>query len=203
MATFSVTVDEYDTAGLASHCGGPEWTLDPGRAALLVHDAQPYYLNVLAPGVRARLLTALDSALAWADHHQVPVLASAPRPARMADQRGLLGSLWGLGPDAGQVREVALERLREDDVTWIAKRSYSAYYASDLEAELRRTRRAQLVVVGVYASAGITATSLDAFARDTKVFVPVDATADYTARHHARGLDLVAALSGRVIATIG
>ncbi|MEV7418367.1 isochorismatase family protein [Streptomyces sp. NPDC089919] len=203
MATFTVQVEEYSPADLLDHCGGPPWEPSAGRAALLVHDLQPYYLDVLAPGVRSWLCAGVERALSWADRHGVPVLASRPRPAREQAQRGLLGSLWGLGPSSAQAHEAGVPRLAGVDVTWIAKRSYSAFYATDLAAELRRTGRDQLVVTGVYASAGILATSFDALARDVEVFVPVAATADYTARHHVRGLDSIAALTGRVLPDIG
>ncbi|MFB7056597.1 isochorismatase family protein [Streptomyces vinaceus] len=192
-------MEEYTPVDLLDHCGGAPWELEASRAGVLVHDLQPYYVNVLAPGVRSWLGTGVERALSWADGNEVPILASHPRPARDPAQRGLLGRMWGLGPSSDQAREVGLPRLAGNDVTWMAKRSYSAFYATDLATELRRVGRDQLVIVGVYASAGILATSFDALSQDIQVFVPVTATADYTALHHVRGLDSIAALTGRVI----
>ncbi|MFD7084588.1 isochorismatase family protein [Streptomyces sp. NPDC059918] len=202
MATFSVTVEEYDPGALGDRFGGWDWQLDPARAALLVHDLQPYYLGVLAPGVRSRLLAGVGRALEWADRAGVPVLASAPRPAADPAQRGLLGQRWGLGPTAEQARECALERLAAPDVVRISKRSYSAFFATDLETELRRTGRDQLLIAGVYASAGILATCLDAHAREVRPFVLLDATADYTAADHRRGLETAAALAAAVLPSV-
>ncbi|MGP3683229.1 isochorismatase family protein [Streptomyces sp. IBSNAI002] len=203
MATFKVEVEEYSPVDLLDHCGGPPWELEADRAGILVHDLQPYYVNVLAAGVRSWLRIGVERALSWADENEVPILASRPRPAREPAQRGLLGRMWGLGPSGDQADEVGVPRLAEDDVTWMAKRSYSAFFSTDLATELRRAGRDQLVVVGVYASAGILATSFDALAEDLQVFVPVTATADYTGRHHARGLDSISALTGRVIPGMG
>lgn len=56
MATFDVRVEDYDPGDLVAMAAGPEWALDPTRAALLVHDLQPYYLDVLAANVRTRLV---------------------------------------------------------------------------------------------------------------------------------------------------
>ncbi|MFJ9821071.1 isochorismatase family protein [Streptomyces sp. NPDC101151] len=200
MTAFVVQPEHYDVARLRGHCGGPSWDIEPTRTALLAHDLQPHYLHPLSAQARRFLLTQATRVLAWADDHQVPVLASGPRPASHLTQRGLLGTCWGMGLSPAQAAQVALPRLAAADVTRIAKRSYSAFYASDLETELRRRGCDQLIVIGVYASHGILATSLDAVARDIQTFVAFDATADYTARRHAAALDLIATMSGRVLA---
>ena len=192
MATFSVEVEEYDAESLLDCAGGPDWELRPERAALLVHDMLPYYLNVLDDSVRTRVVAAAATVTEWARSNGVPILASAPRAASDVTQRGLLGPMWGLGPSAEQVV------IAEPDYLQIAKRSYSAFYATDLEVELRRRGRDQLIIVGVFASAGILATTFDAFARDIQCFVGVESTADYTADQHRTALNLIASLTGVV-----
>ncbi|MEV7417086.1 isochorismatase family protein [Streptomyces sp. NPDC089919] len=199
MTSLSLQAEDYDVARLERHCGGPLWAVAPERAALLVHDLQPHYLRTLSGTGRRHLLDRVVEVLNWADGHGVPVLASGPRPADDLAQRGLLGSCWGMGLSARQADRVALPRLAAPDVTRIAKRAYSAFYASDLEAELRRRGCDQLVVVGVFASHGILATSVDAISRDIQVFVPFDATGDYTAHRHAAALDLMGTMSARVL----
>ncbi|MFD8229873.1 isochorismatase family protein [Streptomyces massasporeus] len=196
MTTFSIKAEDYDVAGLRDHRGGPSWDIDAPRAALLVHDLQPHY----SARSRGFLTAQVERVLAWADDTAVPVLASGPRPTSHLIERGLLGTCWGMGLSPAQAAQIALPRLGRSDVTRITKRSYSAFYASDLETELRRQGRDQLVIVGVYASHGILATSLDAVARDIQTFVPFDATADYTAYRHTAALDLIITMSGRVLA---
>ena len=66
--------------------------------------------------------------------------------------------------------------ITEPDDLPIAKRSYS----------------------GVFASAGIFATTFDAFARDIEYFVGIESTADYTADQHRTALTLIGSLTGRV-----
>lgn len=196
MATFDVRVEDYDSGDLVAMAAGPEWALDPTRAALLVHDLQPYYLDVLAAGVRTRLGAQVERVVDWAAAHEVPVIGSGPRPASILAQRGLLGQLWGLGPTRDQATAMALRGLEGDHVRWIRKRSYSAFFATDLAEELRRLGRDQLVVVGVFATAGVLATTYDAFARDVKCFVPIEATADYTKELHATALTFIYSRGG-------
>ncbi len=106
--------------------------------------------------------------------------------------------MWGLGPDPRQAEETALDELVSPGVVWVKKRSYSAFFATDLAEELRRRGRDQLIVAGVFATAGVLATSYDAFARDIQCFVGVESTADYTKHQHAVALTLISALTGRV-----
>ncbi|MCX4781717.1 isochorismatase family protein [Streptomyces sp. NBC_01264] len=196
---FSLRAEDYDVTRLPCPRGGPSWAIDPARSALLVHDMQPPYVDVLSPRSRRRLLERVQRVVDWADAWGVPLLASGPRAAAEPAQRGLLGSCWGIGLLPEQAAATTLPRLAAADVTRIAKRSYSAFHASDLETELRRRGRDQLVIVGVYASHGILATSVDAIGRDVRAFVPFDATADYTAGRHAAALELIGTMSGRVL----
>ncbi|WP_433604820.1 isochorismatase family protein [Prescottella agglutinans] len=198
MATFDVRVEDYDSAELLAMTAGPDWTLDPARAALLVHDLQPYYLDVLTANVRTRLVAQVERIVDWAAGRRMPVIGSGPRPASVLAQRGLLGQRWGLGPTPDQATATALQGLETDRVRWVRKRSYSAFFATDLAEELRRLGRDQLVVVGVFATAGVLATTYDGFARDIQCFVPLEATADYTKDLHVTALTLISALTGRV-----
>lgn len=183
VATFQAGVEDYDVAGLLHLCGGPGWQVTPSRAAVLVHDVLPYYLSVLPEAVAEKVTQGVEQVVRWARQHDVPVLASAPRAASRLEQRGLGARLWGLGPNSDQARSSAVGL--PDDAVWVGKRSYSAFFATDLDVELRRSGRDQLVIVGVFVSAGITATTFDALAHDIESFVVADATADYTARHAA------------------
>lgn len=201
MATFQAYVEEYDSGELVDHAGGPDWDLLPERAALLVHDVLPYYLQVLPPSVGDGLVEQVRQLVAWAGQQGVPVLASGPRPADELAQRGLGGQLWGLGPNREQAGTSCLPELAADEVVWVAKRSYSAFFATDLAVELVRRRRDQLIVVGVFAAAGVTATTFDALAHDVQPFVAVEATADYTRNRHAAALTHIATTTGRVLST--
>ncbi|MEA5455794.1 isochorismatase family protein [Sinomonas sp. JGH33] len=199
MATFASDVTPYDPRKLDDPRGGHGFEVDPGRCSVLVHDLLPYYVDVLDQLTRDSVIAGSRRVLSWARSHGVPLLASAPRPATGIEQRGLGGRLWGLGPSAGQAAESCLRELAERDVVWLGKRSLSAFFATDLDVELRRTGRDQLVIVGVFASQGIVATSFDALARDIECIVVSDAVADYRPELHSLAMHQVARSTGQVI----
>ncbi len=199
MVTFRAEVQDYDPTDLLDAAGGVGWNLDPSRAAVLVHDMQPYYLQVLPARVRNKVVDAATAVAQWATRQGAPLLASGPRPAEDLAQRGLGGRLWGQGPTPEEASQTAVPGLQASGVTKIQKRSYSAFYGTDLEVELRRTNRTQLVVVGIFASGGVLGTAYDALARDLELFVVIEATADYSAAKHRAALDLVASGIGQVV----
>lgn len=198
MATFSAQINPYDLGAFSFFESGLGWSLDARRCAVLVHDVLPYYLKVLDPAQRETLVSTMDTLVAGAMAAGVPVLASAPRPASDLEQRGAGGRLWGLGPSAEEASTSALTSLPRDTV-WVRKRSLSAFYATDLDVELRRRGRDQLIIVGVFASGGVVATTFDALARDIEVFVVGDAVADYDQDVHRLALNQVARSTGQVI----
>ncbi|SKB04572.1 isochorismatase family protein [Aeromicrobium choanae] len=178
------------------------WDLDPSRAAVLVHDLQEYFLRPFDRACPA-LTTTLDGTariLAAARAAGVPVFYTAQDGDH--SDRGLQGDLWGPGmravaSDTAIVPEVAPapgDRL-------VTKRRYSAFAKTDLAEQLAAAGRDQLVITGVYAHIGITATALDAFQREVHPFVPADAIAAFTHDQHVRALDIVADSCGVVTLT--
>lgn len=179
-----------------------DWDLDPGRAAVLVHDLQEYFLRPFDPGCPA-LTTALDGTariLAAARAAGVPVFYTAQDGDH--SDRGLQGDLWGPGmrADAADTAIVPAVAPAPGDQL-VTKRRYSAFAKTDLGERLAATGRDQLVITGVYAHIGITATALDAFQREVHPFVPADAIAAFTPEQHARALDIVADSCGVVTLT--
>ncbi|MFZ2527090.1 MAG: isochorismatase family protein [Rhodococcus sp. (in: high G+C Gram-positive bacteria)] len=199
MVTFAAEVDPYDPAVFADVRGGLGWQIDHDRCAILVHDLLPYYVSVLAAETRAAVVDRCHAVVDWAFDCDVPIVASAPRPATTTTQRGLGGLLWGRGPDATEVERSCVRGMDDPAVVRVHKRSLSAFYATDLEVELRRRGKDQLVVCGVFASQGIVATSFDALARDIQLFVVSDAVADYNAALHEVALAQVARSTGHLV----
>lgn len=198
MVTFDAKAKPYDLDTFRSFDGGLGWSLDADRCALLIHDVLPYYLEVLNPALQEALVGKIEALVTGSVAAGVPVLASAPRPASDLQQRGVGGRLWRLGPSAKEAATSAFTSLPSETV-WLRKRSLSAFYATDLDVELRRRGRDQLLVVGVFASGGVVATSFDALARDIEVFVVGDAVADYDQDLHCLTLNQVARSTGQVI----
>ncbi|WP_081861476.1 isochorismatase family protein [Cellulomonas sp. HZM] len=178
-----------------------DWALEPARAAVLVHDLQRYFTRPYAPGSAALgdAVAATAAVLDAARRAGVPVLYTAQRGDQDPLERGLQRELWGRGmSSAPQDTEILPEVAPQPGDTVLVKHRYSAFARSDLAARLAAAGRDQLVLTGVYAHIGITATALDAFQREVRPFLVADAVADLGAEQHARTLDHVAACCGVV-----
>ncbi|MHC3469493.1 isochorismatase family protein [Streptomyces sp. 7R007] len=171
------------------------WLPDPGRAVLLVHDMQEYFLRPFAPGHspatellhNCRLLRARCADLG------VPVVYTA-QPGDMSDaQRGLLKDFWGPGMRAAPEDRRIVEALapRADDRVF-TKWRYSALFRSGLLELLRERGRDQLILCGVYAHVGVLMTAVDAFSHDVQPFLVADAVADFSLDQHRLALTYAA-----------
>jgi bifunctional isochorismate lyase/aryl carrier protein len=73
------------------------WQPDPGRAVLLIHDMQRYFLRFYeaeTPLMRA-LVGNLVRLRAWARAHGVPVFYTAQPREQPTGDRALLNDMWG------------------------------------------------------------------------------------------------------------
>jgi len=175
------------------------WVPETSRMALLVHDMQAYFLapfvadaSPLAPAVAniARLL-------AHCRARGIPVFYTAQRGNQQRCDRGLQADLWGPGMRAIDAHERIIEVLapREGEHV-LVKHRYSAFQRSNLETLMRARGRDQLLVTGVYAHIGCSATAVEAFQRDIETFVAADAVADFSAEDHAQALRWIARTCG-------
>ena len=177
------------------------WRLDPARTAVLVHDLQHYFVRPYAEGCEAlRAALAATAAIVEAARRAgAPVFYTAQRGDQDPGERGLQSDLWGPGmseiPEhTGIVEEVAPQ---PGDVV-LTKHRYSAFARSDLAERLLEAGRDQLVITGVYAHIGITATALEAFQREIQPFVVADGVADFGAEQHRNALAQIAGCCGVV-----
>ncbi|MGA5898974.1 isochorismatase family protein [Streptomyces venetus] len=170
------------------------WAPDAGRAVLLVHDMQRFFLEPLPADTLRRTLTGNVTRLrADCAAHAVPVAYTAQPGGMTPEQRGLLSDFWGPGmsPEP-EHREIAdgLAPAPGDQV--FTKWRYSAFHRSDLLEWLTATGRDQLIICGVYAHVGVLMTAVDAFSHGIQPFLVADATADFSARHHGSALEYAA-----------
>lgn len=177
-----------------------QWTPDPRRAVLLIHDMQRYFVNALPDELRAALV-----------HHLVPLrrrcaalgvpVAYTAQPGRMTSrQRGLLRDFWGPGMRTDPADQQVVAELAPGPDDWrLTKWRYSAFFRSDLLDRMHRAGRDQLVLCGVYAHVGVLSTALDAFTHDIEVFLPADAVADFCEADHQLALRHVARRCGMVV----
>ncbi|MFD4027513.1 isochorismatase family protein [Streptomyces sp. NPDC058576] len=163
-----------------------QWTPDPRRAVLLLHDMQRYFLRPLpADGTRADLVRNAARLRKRCAELGVPVAYTA-QPGSMTDeQRGLLRDFWGPGMRAREADREVVDELAPAAGDWrLTKWRYSAFHHSGLLGRMREEGRDQLIVCGVYAHVGVLMTAVEAFTHDIETFLAADAVADFSREHH-------------------
>ncbi|MFI8367898.1 isochorismatase family protein [Streptomyces sp. NPDC085466] len=172
-----------------------DWTVDPDRAVLLVHDLQNHFLAPFDDGAEplTALLGNLELLRKEAARLGVPVVYTAQPGGQTPEQRGLQQDFWGPGvPDDPHAVAVADAAAPGPDDILLTKWKYSAFVRTDLLELLREQGRDQLVITGVYAHIGVLMTACDAWMRDIRTFVVADAVADFSEREHRMALEWAA-----------
>ncbi|GKW44291.1 isochorismatase family protein [Pectobacterium parvum] len=180
------------------------WNIEPQRCALLVHDMQRYFVNALPSEPIDKVIHSISLVLKWARINHIPVFYSAQPGGMTLDQRGLLNDLWGPGMRTTEdERRIITELTPSSDDTVLTKWRYSAFYRSPLAEMLKKDQRDSLIITGVYASVGISATAIEAFTQDIKPFVVADAVADFSLAGHQQAINYLADNCAQIISTDG
>ncbi|MER6312382.1 isochorismatase family protein [Streptomyces sp. NPDC001581] len=198
-----VTIDPYPmpTRDVVPHSAAP-WSIDPDRAALLIHNMQNHLLHPF-PRDHSPLVDLIGNIAALrrsARQLGLPVVFSAQPPDQRPEQRGLVAEMdtWPAAPDRDVSITGELTPHRGEHV--ITNARHNAFLRSHLERILRTTGRDQLILCGVFAHSGVLLTAADAFMNDIQPFVVADAVADTSAEEHALALRWTAA-RGAVVRT--
>jgi bifunctional isochorismate lyase / aryl carrier protein len=180
------------------------WPLSAGRAALLVHDMQGYFVKAFPPDespvreliANVRLLCDAARALG------MPIYYSAQPGDQDQESRGLLADFWGPGLSRAPADQSIIAELGPHEgpnEIQLTKHRYSAFQKTELLASLRERGKDQLVICGVYAHLGCLLTAGEAFMNDIAPFFVADAVADFTAELHQMSLRYAA---GRCAVTL-
>ncbi|MGO2011595.1 isochorismatase family protein [Pseudoalteromonas sp.] len=181
------TADEYPAAKV-------NWTVEPKKAALLIHDMQDYFINFYHPSspMMSRVIKQISALKTWAKEQKIPVYYTA-QPAEQSDEsRGLLTDMWGPGLTAKpELANIVIPLKPEQSDRLLTKWRYSAFFLSDLAEQMMQEQRDQLIICGIYAHIGVLQTAAEAFMKNIKPFVMADAIADFSREDHLYALRYV------------
>jgi isochorismate hydrolase len=180
------------------------WALRPNTAALLVHDMQNYFLSPYeSRSFVAKMVGNIESMRRKCRALEIPIFYTAQQGGQSKSNRGLLMDFWGAGMPPESEAEAIVKELEpisgKDEV--LVKHRYSAFAKSDFLDRLRKRRRSQLIICGVYAHIGCQATATDAFMSDIEPFFVSDALGDFSLERHEMALRYVAHCTGKVTST--
>jgi isochorismate hydrolase len=181
-------------AGADLPANAAQWSVDPERAVLLVHDMQRYFLRPLpSPGLRDELIGNAAVLRDTCAAYGMPVAYTAQPGGMSQQQRGLLQDFWGPGMRVDPADRLVVDAVAPAPDDWMfTKWRYSAFFRSGLLDRMRAAGRDQLVVCGVYAHVGVLMTAVEAHANDIRVFLAADAVADFSREHHLMALGYAA-----------
>ncbi|MEU9204890.1 isochorismatase family protein [Streptomyces sp. NPDC048332] len=163
----------------------PQWSIDPSRALLLVHDMQRYFLEPFAAPLREELTTRTAALRAYCASQNIPVAYTAQPGGMTRQERGLLKDFWGPGMRTAPEDREVIDALAPAPGDWLlTKWRYSAFFNTNLLQRMRFHRRDQLIVCGVYAHVGVLMSTVEAFTHDIEPFLVADAVADFTEEDH-------------------
>ncbi|MFM4871877.1 isochorismatase family protein [Aeromonas veronii] len=182
--------------------GRVNWPFEPGRAALLVHDMQHYFVDFYGPDnpLINQVIDHIATLIRQARALGMPVVYTAQPAEQSQADRALLNDMWGPGLTRAPERQPIVSALApEPQDTVLTKWRYSAFCRSPLVELMAEWGRDQLVICGIYGHIGVMQTAVDAFMRDIHPFLVADAIADFSREDHLLALSYVSRNAGRVI----
>jgi nicotinamidase-related amidase len=173
-------------------------TLDP-KVALVVIDLQGG--TVATPKVPIPVdevvTRAVDLADAFRAHGLPVVLVRVTAAADGADATpGRIGAPRRSGGPLPEGFDVLLDELRSDDDIIVTKRTWGAFYGTDLDLHLRRRGVTQVVLAGIATSIGVESTARAAHEHGYHVTLATDAMTDINEETHRNSIERIFPMLG-------
>lgn len=180
-----------------------KWPVRVQDCALVIHDMQNFWLGfyddcstLLENVVRLRTLC---------KRHGIPVAYTQAEKPKALAERALGLEMWGPGLAADYLsdddRAICSALAPSEDDYVVRKPRYSGFFKTDLEDILQRTNRKHILLTGVFGHHGVLLTAADAYMRNIKVSLVVDAISDYSLRDHEATMAYVAEVCGALTTT--
>ena len=173
-------------------------------AALVVVDMQRCFLEPGFPLYTPNGTAVLPGVKALIEHFRKArrpvVFAVQQHKGEFVDRGEVLRTWWPRVPLEGSRDTELVDEIKplpEEKV--IAKRRYSAFYATDLDLTLRAMQVRQVVVAGIFTNVCVEATVRDAFMRDFFVFLPADGCASLNEQLHLGSLRTLALWYAKIV----
>jgi bifunctional isochorismate lyase / aryl carrier protein len=180
-----------------------EWPVNAFDTALVVHDMQNYWCDFFVDS--SILIANVTKLVKAARAAGVPIIYTKAEVPQHVTARGLGLQMWGPGLAAPGVTESdpqvidCIAPTRNDYV--IEKIRYSGFFETDFERILGRVNRRHIAICGIFAHHGVMLTCADAYMRNIKASLIVDAVADYTQQDHLFAAKYISEVCGVITKT--
>lgn len=180
-----------------------EWPVNPLETALIVHDMQNYWCDFFVDA--STLIDNVKQLVHAAREAGTPIIYTKAEVPQHLAARGLGLQMWGPGLAAPGVTASDPQIIdciapRSNDYV-IEKIRYSGFFETDLQKILGRINRQHVAICGVFAHHGVMLTCADAYMRNIKASLVVDAVADYTLEDHMFTAKYVSEVCGMLTKT--
>ena len=160
------------------------WSPRKDETALLVIDMQNYFRELAK-----EILPPLKSFIEECRENQIPVIYTAHGHIDPEKDGGILKEWWeDLIIFGSYEHKLIAEIAPKEGEKIIAKKRYSAFYKTDLEAYLRGLGIKDVIISGVMTNLCCETTAREAFERDFRVFFLADGTATADQELHTSSL---------------